>query len=177
MTDVAEITPYTPNNKTINFTLNAGYPYANRGYWLLGGCTGSSPGIRLPVSGLILPVNYDPLTEILIGLGFGQGQLDGQGQATELLDLTAITPQIPDHTTLTFAFCTTGPSWDFVSNPVNVHVHSLDYSYDDGTTEMALGINPGGELCPRDTILSIRTVSLRVRTSTSSSLSSRGIPS
>ncbi|MFH1998086.1 MAG: hypothetical protein ABIK28_00330 [Planctomycetota bacterium] len=76
-------------NAVVNFTLDAGTSYGNRNFLMLGSVTGTSPGSPLP-GGKILPLNWDLLTDIILGnigspvfLNFlGQLNASGRGQAT-----------------------------------------------------------------------------------------------
>lgn len=132
----------------INFSLNATMANGGRNYALIAGASGTG-GWNLP-SGLNVPVTWDAITSLLIKTGWGMGTLDLNGKSKEALTIPAI-PQ-PADVILSFAYFLEGsPLWDFVSNGVDVtiqaYIKPLEYSYDDGTTEKALGLTNGGDIC------------------------------
>ena len=109
----------------VDFSLDAGAANANRKYLLLGSVTGTSPGLPLPGGQVVLPLNWDIFSDIIM-MGLGSpifqnflGNLDGQGQATATL--MAIGPFDPAlvGAELFFAYpLSFPPSWNFASNPV-----------------------------------------------------------
>ena len=109
---------------TRTFTLKAGNQYANTPYWMWVGLSGTYPGMT--VSGMHVPLNYDPLVMFnwinpgAIGTGF-YGTLDGNGNATA--QLTGITGLSWVYTNLYFAYVVLSPSGGFpiqmASNPIN----------------------------------------------------------
>ena len=101
---------------TVTFELDAGISQAGRYYVMLGSVNGSEPGTPLPKGGPLLPINWDPVTNLLLDAslpGFA-GTLDNQGQAT----ITLPVPAAPDLAglELTFAYPLAGPPWDFASD-------------------------------------------------------------
>lgn len=111
----------------VNFTLNGRKGNGNRGYFLLGSITGTTPGIPLPGGIRMLPVNPDPftLTTILLAntpmmKGFS-GLLDPKGSAFAVLDTRGPLPVGSERLILSFAFPVDG-AWDFASNPVNIEI-------------------------------------------------------
>ena len=148
--DVAEIDATTGG--TANFDLDAGAANAGRFYLILGGWTGSTPGIPLPGGAVTLPVNWDQVTDALLMInppGF-MGNLDGNGHSTAQLPVPPV-PDLSRDTTLTFAYALQGPPWDFASNAVEfvlkAPVTITEYKYDDGSCENLLGWTSGGEMC------------------------------
>jgi len=110
---------------TFDFSLY-GESQGNRNYALLGSTTGSTPGTVLP-GGLVLCINSDWFTEMLLGMalngGYGLvnhfiGNLNAEGFGTANLVFPGHCQLFTD-LTLTFAWCTTNP-FNFVSNPVDV---------------------------------------------------------
>lgn len=112
----------------INVSLDAGISKAKQNYLIFGSISGASPGVKLPGSSLVLPINWDSFTNIVIAyanLPFFQnfmGTLDGSGRSNAILDL----PPIPGFagTKLYFAYGLVDPfgNWDYVSNGVCVTV-------------------------------------------------------
>jgi hypothetical protein len=108
------------------FHLTAGTENASRYHLLLGGVTGTQPGFPLPGGFAVLPLNWDPFTDLVLLLinspvfaGF-MGPLDAQGEASATLNL----PPLPPGTAgliVHFAYCLNNP-FDFASNPVAVEV-------------------------------------------------------
>jgi hypothetical protein len=155
---------------TLNFTLTAGPDNANRKYGLFGSVTGNSPGTKLP-DGTIVPFNWDIFTTALIVVGFGFGQLDGNGDGAETLDFPGHTGHTED-ATMTFAYGLSGPDWGYASNYVEVLYDAPEpppeeYAYDDGEGDSLLGWTSGGDMCwihvfqtnpANNTIETIRTV-------------------
>jgi hypothetical protein len=68
-------------NANVQFDLYYGAANAGRTYLMLGGVTGAIPGTPLPGGGGVIPVNWDILTSLLVGLGWGIGTLDAEGEA------------------------------------------------------------------------------------------------
>ena len=116
-----------PTGGQMTFFLDAGAPSGGRSYLLLGSIKGSVPGFGLP-GGLTVPLNWDFFTNlVLTSLATPtfkdfMGVLDASGRSAALFDSQG--PLIPDLAgeTLTFAFFTGPPEWDFVSNPVSVAI-------------------------------------------------------
>lgn len=134
---------------SINFSLDAGPANGGRQYLLLGSLSGSYPGIPLPGGMVVLPVNWDYFSAILLMMPGFLGNLDGSGQAF----VPFYVPPCPltQDITMTFAYALKGPPWDFASNPVEVLVQGKDptyeYKYDDGSCENILGWTAGGDCC------------------------------
>ncbi|MHC4943552.1 MAG: hypothetical protein ACYTG7_11100, partial [Planctomycetota bacterium] len=153
--DPPEVSAYFGGKFT--FTLTGGPDLAGRDYALFGSTSGTSPGTVLP-GGLVLPINYDWFTVLLLDLalqgGAGLvidfiGTLDKAGSAEAQLCFPGHCELFED-VTLYFAWCTYSP-FDFVSNSVEALLTGgpqiLDeYKYDDVSTENLL-TNFGGELC------------------------------
>lgn len=112
----------------VNFTMSAGTDNGNRDYILLGSATGTSPGIALP-GGAILPLNWDPFTDMVLALintaHFKDflGVLDAMGMGSAQLDsLGPVSPHLVGiH--LYFAYALQLQSGDFAaSNPVSIEI-------------------------------------------------------
>lgn len=110
---------------TVVFDLKAGNTNAGRNYLLLATTSGTSPGTALPGGIVTLPVNWDPLTDLVLLLlntavfSNFYNQLDANGEATATLNMPAI-PGIAG-TLMNYAYCLNKP-FDFVSNPVEIEV-------------------------------------------------------
>jgi hypothetical protein len=84
----------------ITLSLDVGPDYAGAKYFLLAGVSGSTPGVNLP-NGLHVPLNFDLLTELVIGAPNGwvfdgfYGNLDLVGAADAHFDTAGATPLDP----------------------------------------------------------------------------------
>ena len=111
---------------TVHFYLMAGEGNAHRSYLLLGGVTGTAPGIPLPGGQAVLPVNWDPFTNMVLSMLNGpvfvdfMGALDGSGNGTALLNLPALGTGYAG-LKMYYAYCLSGP-FDFASNPVEIEL-------------------------------------------------------
>jgi len=111
---------------TVSFDLDGGTGNAGRSYFLLGGITGTVPGLPL-APGVTLPLNWDLFTTLVYQLANTpvlvdfHGTLGPSGTAAALLDtLGPVTPgYVGVH--LYFAYLLYSP-FDFVSNPVAVEI-------------------------------------------------------
>jgi len=107
-----------------NFTMIAGPDNANRSYILLGNLSGTSPGTSLPGGLVIMPINWDFFTNLVIRYinssvfqnFLGQLDVNGIGAATLNLPYTGWAG-----TTLYFSYAMNNP-WDFASNPVAIEI-------------------------------------------------------
>jgi hypothetical protein len=103
---------------TVQFELDAGAAHAGGTYFLGASLSGQQPGIPLP-GGLLLPINWDSLTDLILPNDDAQwffdffGQLNGQGMAHPRLEW----PGHPKSAgwAIDLAACTILP-FDFVSN-------------------------------------------------------------
>jgi len=113
----------------LNFDLNAGVGNGGRKYMILASVHGTSPGTPLPGGEAVLPLNWDMVTSLVAGicypnspvfvdffssldiLGTGSAKFNTNGPFTSTFDFT-----------VSFAYILLGKPWDYVSNPVNVHV-------------------------------------------------------
>ena len=98
----------------------------NRTYIMLGSVTGTAPGNALPGNLAILPLNWDPFTDLVIKymnssffVNF-MGVLDPSGGGTAQFNTIAPIPGMAG-VTFSFAYAMRKP-WDFVSNPINIEV-------------------------------------------------------
>jgi hypothetical protein len=105
----------------VHFFLNAGEENKQRNYILLGSVSGSEPGTPLPGGKVILPLNWDSFTDVMIKLLNGpvfkdfMGSLDGQGCGEAEIDLSPVPAGAG--LTLYFAYGLNN-YWDFTSLPV-----------------------------------------------------------
>ena len=110
----------------VNFTLDAGSSNANRNYLMVGGVTGTSPGIPLPGGMATIPVNYDVFTGLVLALLNTPvykdflGVLDVNGEATAQFNTLGPFSGAAG-LTLYFAYACNGP-WNFASNSVAIGV-------------------------------------------------------
>jgi hypothetical protein len=109
-----------------DFLLLAGSGNANRNYILLGSITGTDPGIPLPGGKVVLPLNWDSFTGIVLNLintpifSNFMSTLDGTGSAVATFNTLAPIPGAAG-LTVHFAYALNSP-WDFVSNPVGIDI-------------------------------------------------------
>ena len=110
---------------SVNITLTGGQDNNGRKYIILGGVSGTAPGIALPGGMAILPVNWDAFTDFVLALintpvfmNF-LGTLDATGTATAQLNA----PPVPGFAgvTMHYAYALNNP-FDFVSNPIAVEI-------------------------------------------------------
>jgi hypothetical protein len=110
----------------VNFFLEGGVGNAGRDYLVLGGITGSAPGLLLPGGLVILPLNWDVFTDFMLPLINSSlflkflWPLDGIGQGTAHLNA----PPLPSGFVglkMYYAFCLNSP-FDFKSNPVVIEI-------------------------------------------------------
>ncbi|MBU0756010.1 MAG: SBBP repeat-containing protein [Planctomycetes bacterium] len=110
---------------TIRFTLNATKTHAGREYLLLGTMSGTDPGFSLPGGLMVLPLNWDELTQVILdGLGTPfftsfYGFLDSEGTAEAVLTVPVLSGF--SGTVLHFAFTMNNP-FDFASNAVPITI-------------------------------------------------------
>lgn len=110
---------------TIDLAVKAGRINKDRTYLLLGSATGTEPGMALPGGLVTLPLNWDPFTDLVMGLlnsvvfsGF-YGQLDGNGTAAAQINA----PMLPGQAgvLLHFAYTLNKP-FDYVSNAAAIEI-------------------------------------------------------
>ena len=99
---------------------------AHRNYLMLGSISGTVPGTPLPGGTAILPLNWDPFTNMVLGylntpiFDNFLAMLDSEGTGWALFDtLGPIT--IPSGFILHFAYALNNP-WDFASNAVDIEI-------------------------------------------------------
>jgi hypothetical protein len=118
---------YESTGAKITFTLDAGAPCGGRAYLLLASASGSVPGTPLPLGKSVLPLNWDPLTDMTVVLANSpvfinfMGKLGPAGGAQAVLDAKG-----PHFTGLSgawlrFAFTLAYP-WEFASNPLPIEI-------------------------------------------------------
>lgn len=111
---------------TIQFALFADTANAHRNYLVLGTTSGNAPGVSLPGNLIRFPLNWDPMTDLILTLvntpvfaGF-YGKLDATGHAQATLNAPAL-PSGFLGTRMHFAFCLNKP-FDFASNPLPAEI-------------------------------------------------------
>lgn len=112
---------------TVDFKLHAGAVNGGRNYILLGTVSGTAPGFPLPGGFAVLPINWDPFTDLVLAfintpvfMDF-LGQLDANGQAFAQLNA----PPLPANAVgleMDFAYALNNP-WDCASNPVKIRIN------------------------------------------------------
>jgi hypothetical protein len=113
-----------PTGGVVDFGLHAGSMHGGRKYIVMGSVSGTAPGTPLPGGMATLPINWDYVTLILLGMMSTPvcpdfyGLLDSDGTAGATLDTLG---PIPGYAglTLSFAYGLNNP-WDFASNPIQV---------------------------------------------------------
>jgi hypothetical protein len=116
----------TEGGGTVRFALTAGQDNAGRQYLMLGSLSGVDPGHPLPGGQVILPLNWDVFTDLVLMLlntplfsGF-MGSLDGSGQSVAEMNTPALPPGYTG-TVVYFAYCLNNP-FDFASQPVSIEI-------------------------------------------------------
>jgi hypothetical protein len=110
----------------VNFTLAAGKANANRNYLLLASVSGTVPGTPLPGGITILPLNWDPFTNLVLGYvntAFFDNfldVLDSEGTGSARFD-TVGPITVPSGLILHFAYALNNP-WNFTSNAVAIEI-------------------------------------------------------
>ena len=111
---------------TIDLLLDARATRGNRTYFLLGSLSGVTPGLSLPGGYAILPLNWDPFTDIVLShlnttvfTNF-RGSLDGQGSAVAQLNAPPLPPSAVG-LDMFYAYCLSNP-FDFASNHLEIEI-------------------------------------------------------
>lgn len=116
----------TASGGLVNFTLDAGASNGNRKYLIVTGTSGIVPGTVLPGNRVVLPVNWDVVSDVFLSLANTAvfpnflGVLDGTGTATAQFNCPPI-PTGYEGTVINFAFCMNN-LFDFASNHVEVTI-------------------------------------------------------
>jgi hypothetical protein len=111
---------------TVNFTLYAGSANGGRNYFVAGGASGTSPGVQLPGGLVVLPINWDWYSKLVLSLKntpiFSDflGVLDSEGLGSAQLNVPAL-PAGSAGLTTHYAYCCFYP-YDYVSNPVSIEI-------------------------------------------------------
>ena len=109
----------------LSLSLDAGPSNGGRNYLILGTVSGTSPGIPLPGGQVVLPINWDQMTNIGLMLlntpAFDNflGTLDVNGQAPAKLDLMHLPGAAGLY--MHFAYALNNP-WDYVSNAAAIEI-------------------------------------------------------
>jgi len=124
---IADVYEIQLKGGVVNFDLEAGKANAARLYLILGSISGTTPGIPLPGGNVVLPVNWDLFTNVVLDnlstplfVKF-LGMLDADGKAKAKFDTISALPSILLGYHFYFAYGLNSP-WDFVSNPVAIEV-------------------------------------------------------
>lgn len=111
---------------TIDLSLNAGLPNANREYLVLGSISGTEPGIPLPGGQTTLPLNYDLFFGLVLNhlnspafINF-MGSLDGDGRSQARFNTLGPRPGTAGMD-VSFAFAL-HPPWDYASNGATIEI-------------------------------------------------------
>ena len=113
----------------VNFSLCAAEHNKSRHYILLGGVSGTEPGILLPGGAATLPLNFDFFSSYVFLMmnkppfaNFAS-TLDTSGIGWAKMDTTILGPIPPGCVglRLNFAYALNNP-WDFASNPVGIEI-------------------------------------------------------
>ena len=111
----------------IDFNLDADVANAGRNYIIMASLSGTTPGFMLPGGQAVMPLNWDLVTEFVLGaantpafVGF-LGTLDANGQATATLNTYGPLPLSLIGQELYFAAACDKP-WDYVSDPVDIEI-------------------------------------------------------
>lgn len=111
---------------SVDFAIDAGPANAGRKYMIVGGITGSTPGMPLPGNMVTLPVNWDLFSDLEMMLlntvvfSDFMGFLDAEGMGAAQMNLPPLPPG-SEGTIITLAYCCNGP-FDYVSNSVEIEV-------------------------------------------------------
>jgi hypothetical protein len=122
-TDKANVSGATGG--TVTFSLDAGAANASRPYLLTGSVSGTSPGFHWPGTSLVVPLNLDVFTYLIISQANTPmfrnffGQLDAQGRAAASLHVGPLPPAVWGFA-LHFAYVLYSPAMDFTSNAMSV---------------------------------------------------------
>lgn len=112
---------------TVNYLLLAGSDNAHRNYLLIGGVSGTKPGLALPGGYTTLPVNWDVFTDLVLSFLNTPifwnfiGKLNANGAADAQLNMPPLPPPSIAGTIMHYAYCCNNP-FDFVSNPVEIEI-------------------------------------------------------
>ena len=111
---------------TVNFKLQAGAGNAGRNYIMLGSVTGTSPGFPLPGGLAVMPLNWDPFTDLVLAFlntpifSSFLGGLDATGAAAAQLNAPPLPPAAVG-LIMDFAYALNKP-FDCASNPVSIRI-------------------------------------------------------
>lgn len=118
---------YASTGAKITFTLDAGTECGGRPYLLLASASGSVPGTPLPLGKSVLPLNWDPLTELTATLANSpffidfMGTLNAGGGAQAVFNAKGPYFSGLSGSWFRFAFTLAYP-WEFVSNPLPIEI-------------------------------------------------------
>jgi hypothetical protein len=116
-----------PTGGVVNLALDAGTAQQGRKYFVLGGVTGTTPGMALPLGMAILPLNWDVFTDLVLTLANTPvmsnfyGNLDASGTAAAQIDTIKHLPPNTVGVVMHYAYVLYYP-FDFASNPIAVEI-------------------------------------------------------
>ena len=109
----------------VNYALDAGQANAFRDYFLLGGISGTDPGIPIPGTSVTLPLNWDIVTDLIYTMANSpafkdfHGVLDASGKAAAFFDTLGPLPPTAVGVHIYSAYLLYNPI-DFASNSVEI---------------------------------------------------------
>jgi len=121
----SDVTYLPEQGGSVNFELFTGEENGGRMYFLLGSISGTSPGLTLPGGMVMLPINWDVFTDIVVSLPNSPyfknflGTFDPNGYAYPQLNMGAL-PGMAG-LTMYFAYCVNNP-FDLASNSVSINI-------------------------------------------------------
>lgn len=124
-TDVTEVSASAADQ--VRFTVHGGSLDAGRFFVLLGSLSGSSPGTPLPGGHVTLPLNWDPVTDLIVSaintpmFASFHGSLGPSGLGRASWNTLGPLPSALVGYTVTFAGAFQSP-WDYVTNPVEIAI-------------------------------------------------------
>lgn len=108
--------------------LNAGFDFSARNYLIFGGVTGTAPGTPFPGGQVVLPINWDLFTNVVIAHANQpifqnfMGQLNSVGKASAKLNTPPITGLAGIKMCFAYGLVDSMGMWDFASNAVEIEV-------------------------------------------------------
>jgi hypothetical protein len=123
---VADAETLSAAGGSVRLDLYAGRDEASRRYLVLGSATGTSPGTPLPGGLAVLPLNWDPFTDLVLAwlntalFKDFLGTIDQDGLGSAQLAAPPLPPAAVG-VVMTYAYCLNNP-YDRVSNPVEVEI-------------------------------------------------------
>jgi parallel beta-helix repeat protein/predicted outer membrane repeat protein len=118
---------YVSKGAELHLELDMGRGNGGRPYMIFASLSGTAPGTPLPGGNKMLPINWDPFTDLVIHASCPpsrifvdfQGRLDRWGRASAVLDTNGPVAGIVG-STISLAYALPGPPWYLASNPIQV---------------------------------------------------------